>query len=149
MRGSSVDLIGYFEREEANFLIGSFDHCHIEIIARSKKDTTIALLRWSPEVGDASTRVADRSRVPPAAYYVLAQSDGEFALTPLHSQSDLDNRFPGHFDKDAIPDSPSRNGCLLGALATFSLFTLMTAHRINARQRAAGQIAHSWRIEHR
>ncbi len=116
MRSSSVELVGEFERAETGFLRDSFDHCRIELLARSKLDPAIALLRWSPRVAGSDQRVTDRRRVPPAAYYVLVPAHREFELTPVHSQRELDQRYSGHFDEGLLPETQPGRGCLLRSL---------------------------------
>ncbi len=113
MRGAEVELIGSFETAETKFLEASFDHCRIELLARSQFDSSMALLRWTPaHAGDASA-VTDRRRVPLAAYYLLT-NEREFKLTPVASGSDLRQKFPDHFAPDVLPEPPVRRGCLPG-----------------------------------
>ncbi len=113
----SVVLEGDFERDEAKYLREAFDHCHLELVARSKLDAGVVLIRWSPAGGEESSNVTDRRRVPTHAYYVLSPG-AEFDLTPVHSAAELEDLFPGHFDAGLI-DEPRPAGCLAGLFAGF------------------------------
>ena len=108
----SVVLDGDFDRDEREYLREAFDHCRIELVARSKVDDAVALIRWSPTRDEEASNVTDRRRVPTHAYYVLS-SDDPFDLTPIHSGAELGELFPGHFDAGLI-DPPRPAGCLPG-----------------------------------
>ncbi len=118
MRDRSVELVGDFDSAEARFLHSQFDDCRIELIARSQLDERTALLCWQPAadvhpraVETTSPRVTDRRRRPPVAWYVLEHKP-DLRLTPIATSADLQERYPGHFPSDIVPDQPARKGCL-------------------------------------
>lgn len=108
-------LQGDFAHEEVAHLKQVFDHCHVELIARSKVDASIVLIRWSPTSDEETSNITDRWRVPLYAYYVLSRR-GDYDLTPIHSARDLDDLFPGHFDAGFV-NEPRPTGCLPGVFA--------------------------------
>ena len=122
MKAAQVELIGNFEPAEADFLEASFDHCRIELLARSQLDSSVALLRWTPAPPRDANGVTDRHRVPRAAYYVLS-TNRDLALTPISSAGELEEKFPGHFPPGLVAQRAVRRGCLPGlfgmALRTF------------------------------
>ena len=118
MHDTSVQLVGDFESAEARFLRSQFDDCRIELAARSRLDRRTALLRWQPAAGinaqsvdTSAPTVTDRRRRPPVAWYVL-EHEPHLHLTPIASGPDLRDRYPGHFAPNAVPDQPTRKGCL-------------------------------------
>lgn len=118
MGNPPVELGGDFDSTEARFLRSQFDDCRIELIARSLLNERTALLRWQPAadvppraVETTSPRVTDRRRRPPIAWYVL-EHEPDLHLTPIATSADLQDRYPGHFPSDAVPDQPARKGCL-------------------------------------
>ena len=118
MSNPPVELVGDFTSAEARFLRSQFDDCRIELIARSLLDQRTALLRWQPAadvppraVETTSPRVTDRRRRPPIAWYVL-EHEPDLHLTPIAASADLQDRYPGHFPSDIVPDRPARKGCL-------------------------------------
>ena len=118
MRESSVELVGDFASAEARFLRSQFDDCRIELAARSRLDRRTALLRWHPSssvnaqaVDTTPPALTDRRRRPPVAWYVL-EHEPYLHLTPIASGPDLRDRYPDHFAPDAVPDQPTRKGCL-------------------------------------
>lgn len=115
MTDPSVELVGDFERDEAGFLRATFDHCRIELLARSRLDPSLALLRWTAQSKPGGPSVTDARRVPPAAYYVL-EPTAEFQLTPIHSWDELEELYPGHFEQSALPETARPRGCLFGLL---------------------------------
>ena len=113
MREAEVELTGSFEPAEAEFLEASFDHCRIELLARSQLDPSVALLRWTPVPAGSASAVTDRRRVPRAAYYVLTTTR-DLALTPVSSAGELEEKFPGHFPPGLVAERAVRRGCLPG-----------------------------------
>ncbi len=118
MRDRSVELVGDFDSAEARFLRGQFDDCRIELVARSLLGGRTALLRWQPAadvhpraIETKSPSVTDRRRRPLVAWYVL-EHEPDLRLTPIATSADLQERFPGHFPSDIVPDQPARKGCL-------------------------------------
>lgn len=118
MDAASVELVGEFDSAEARFLRDQFDDCRIELAARSQLDERTALLCWRPAadvhpraVETTSPRVTDRRRRPPVAWYVL-EHQPDLRLTPIATSADLQDRYPGHFPADIVPDRPARKGCL-------------------------------------
>ena len=118
MRDTSVALVGDFASAEARFLRSQFDDCRIELAARSRLDRRTALLRWHPSssvnaqaVDTKPPALTDRRRRPPVAWYVL-EHEPDLHLTPIASGPDLRDRYPDHFAPDAVPDQPTRKGCL-------------------------------------
>ena len=118
MTSAPVELVGDFDSAEARFLRGQFDDCRIELIARSQLDRRTALLRWQPAaslhphaVETRSPRLTDRRQRPHVAWYVL-EHEAKLRLAPIASGRDLHKHYPGHFDANAVPDQPSRKGCL-------------------------------------
>ena len=111
----AVVLQGDFECEEAAHLRQGFDHCCVELVARSQVDASIVLIRWAPTSDEETSNITDRWRVPLHAYYVLSRR-GDYDLTPIHSARDLNDLFPGHFDAGLV-DEPRPAGCLPGVFA--------------------------------
>ncbi len=118
MREPSVELVGDFASAEARFLRSQFDDCRIELAARSRVDRRTALLRWHPSasvnaqaVDTKPPALTDRRRRPPVAWYVL-EHEPDLHLTPIASGPDLGDRYPDHFAPKAVPDQPTRKGCL-------------------------------------
>lgn len=118
MSNPPVELVGDFKSAEARFLRSQFDDCRIDLIARSLLDERTALLRWQPAadvhphaVETTSPCVTDRRRRPPVAWYVL-EHEPDLRLTPIATSANLQDRYPGHFPSDLVPDRPARKGCL-------------------------------------
>ena len=114
----SVELVGDFASAEARFLRSQFDDCRIELAARSRLDRRTALLRWRPSasvnaqaVDTRPPALTDRRRRPPVAWYVL-EHQPDLHLTPIATSADLRDRYPDHFAPNAVPDQPTRKGCL-------------------------------------
>ena len=139
MHDTAVQLVGDFESAEARFLRSQFDDCRIELAARSRLDRRTALLRWHPSarvnaqaVDTKPPALTDRRRRPSVAWYVL-EHEPDLHLTPIASRPDLRDRYPGHFAPNAVPDQPTRKGCLpFGGffLAVLSALALGTARRL-------------------
>ncbi|MBM4435904.1 MAG: hypothetical protein FJ029_01450 [Actinobacteria bacterium] len=127
MSDPTVELVGDFTPDEAQFLWDTFDHCRIELLARSRRSADLALVRWTPAPASRErppqdggcARVSDPSRIPVTAYYVLERRARDFALTRVDSGADLESKYPGQFDASLIPDRPKPTGCLPGLLIPF------------------------------
>ena len=123
MIDESVELIGAFDPEEIAYLQRTFDHSTIELIQRSKLDGRTALLRWTPGSSGSDDGVTDARRMPRIAFYVLDRPDG-LRLTPIQSWDVLEASFPGHFNRDALPEFPTRRGCLPGLFGVAAIVAL-------------------------
>ena len=156
MREPSVELVGDFARAEARFLRSQFDDCRIELAARSRLDRRTALLRWRPSasvnaqaVDTKPPALTDRRRRPPVAWYVL-EHEPDLHLTPITTSANLGDRYPDHFAPDAVPDQPTRKGCLpfVGLLVAVLLALELVANRTCGNGRlehgiAGGQKKHA------
>ncbi len=130
MIDESVELIGAFDAEEISYLHRTFDHSTIELVRRSKLDEQTALFRWTPASAKADDGVTDARRTPRIAFYVLDRPDG-LRLTAIQSWDDLESKFPGHFSRDALPEFPTRRGCLPGLFGGVAIIGLTIPLAVN------------------
>lgn len=97
---TGVRFEGDFTAQEREFLGGQFGGCTFDLVARSRQQPGLALVRWSP-VGAVARRGGTPGPLfaPPAeAHYVLdTGGPSEPRLDRMDHTRDLEATFPGHF----------------------------------------------------